>query len=137
MKIYNYLSILLISFAPIYTEAKSGGPEASPKSRLESATKYLTDQPNLIAVYAKGLVCSSCAIGLRIHIKKLASVDQERFSKGVELDPERQLVVVAFKVGVVPEIDRIREAIFDAGYDPEHYFTWDGETVRKQTFTKK
>ena len=72
----------------------------------------------------QGLVCSSCAIGLRIHTSKLEGVDKSQLTKGVDLDVKKQLVLVAFKSDAAIDVDGVREAIYNAGFDPVHYYIW-------------
>lgn len=114
--------------------AKSGGPEASSEDRLESAVEYIDGQSQQVAIYTKGLVCSSCGIGLRIHLKKVDGIDKKQFDKGVFIDAEKQLVIVAFKEGATPDVEAVREAIYNAGYDPAHYYVWTGAEVAKKDF---
>jgi hypothetical protein len=82
------------------------------------------NHPNYLAVHTRGLVCSSCGIGLRIHTSKLEGVDKSQLTKGVDLDVKKQLVLVAFKPDVPIDVDGVREAIYNAGYDPVHYYLW-------------
>ena len=138
MKIYTYLSILLFTFASLPLQAAKEVPvEVSPETRLESATEHLSGLSNQIAVYTKGLICSSCGIGIRVHNKKLDFVDTKKFSKGIELDIKNQLVIVAIKVGETYDANKVRDAITKAGYDPVHYYAWDGEAVSMKAFTEK
>jgi hypothetical protein len=51
-------------------------------------------------------------------------VDQSQLTKGVDLDVHKQLVLVAFKPGAAIDVDGVREAIYNAGYDPVHYYIW-------------
>lgn len=138
MKIYTYLSIILFSF--VSQQVQAGGepvPEVSPEVRLESATEHLSGQSNQIAVFTKGLICSSCAIGIRIHSKKLDFVDTKKLSKGTDLDIKNQLVIVAIKEGDTYDANKVRDAIYKAGYDPVHYYAWDGEAVSMKNFTQE
>jgi hypothetical protein len=84
----------------------------------------VVNHPNYLAVHTRGLVCSSCGIGLRIHTSKLEGVDKSQLTKGVDLDVKKQLVLVAFKPDVPIDVDGVREAIYNAGYDPVHYYLW-------------
>lgn len=136
MKIYTYISILILSFS-LQLNAEEALPEVSSETRLESATEHLTDQPNQIAVYTKGAICSSCAIGIRIHNKKLGFVDTKKFNSGILLDVKNQLVVVALKEGETYDANKVRDAIHKAGYDPVHYYVWDGKAVSMKAFAEK
>jgi hypothetical protein len=126
----RFLSILILaalSSAPL--AARPQFKATTPELRMQAAQDYLEDQPNQLAIYAKGFVCSSCGIGLRIHLKKLDSVDQTQFDKGVLMDASKQLLVVAFEPGAVTNIDAVRDAGYSAGYDPEYYYQWNGQSV--------
>ena len=103
-----YLSLLLISLCALTSQARTTGPVASPEVRDLAAQEMIENHANYIAVYTKGLVCSSCGIGLRIHISKIDSVDQSAFKKGVDLDSEKQLVYVAFKAGAEIDAEAVR-----------------------------
>ena len=107
---------------------------ASSEMRLESAQSHLSGNPNQMAFYSKGLVCSSCAIGLRIHLKKLDGINRDKLDDGMLLDAKNQLLVVAFKQGFVPNIQEIIGAIDKAGYETTHYYRTIGEVVQIQSF---
>ena len=64
-----YPLILLICAALCPLAAKPQFEVTNPQNRQQSAHRYLNGQANQIAVYTKGLVCSSCGIGLRVHLK--------------------------------------------------------------------
>ena len=54
----------------------------------------------------KGLVCPSCAIGVRKNLSKMKGVDKKRFKDGIDMNPETQLVAIALKDGA--ELDTAR-----------------------------
>lgn len=137
MKIHTYFSILLLTCASLTLQADESALEVSSETRLESATEHLTGQPNQIAVFTKGLICSSCGIGIRVHNKKLDFVDIGKFRQGIELDIKNQLVIVALEEGEDYDANLVRDAIYNAGYEPVHYYIWDGKAVLMQTFTEK
>ena len=131
----RFLSLLILaalSSAPL--AARPQFKATTPELRLQAAQDYLHNQPNQLAIYAKGFVCSSCGIGLRIHLKKLDSVDQQHFDKGVLMDASKQLLIVAFEAHAEVSIDAVRDAVYSAGYDPEHYYQWNGESVDMRLF---
>lgn len=126
------LSSILYFAAFIFTASLHAVPKFSvttPEIRLQAAHKYLKDQPDELAVYVKGLVCSSCGIGLRIHLSKLPEIDKQRFNKGILMDASKQLVIVAFKPQGKIDTDTIRKAIDRAGYEAAHYYRWNGKSV--------
>ena len=118
------LSIFALTFLAIATQARSTESEASSELRDQAAKRMLENYPNYLAIRTKGLVCNSCGIGLRIHIGKLDGVDESQLTNGVELDVEKQLVLVAFRPDAAINVDGVREAIYNAGYDPVHYYLW-------------
>lgn len=133
MKSISIITFLcLASLSPLF--AKPEFKVVSSQDRKASATEHLAGEPNHIAIYTKGLVCSSCGIGLRIHLKKLAGIDRLQFNKGVHLDASKQLIILAYQPGIDPDPAAIRDAIKDAGYEAAHYYRWDGEMVAVHPF---
>jgi hypothetical protein len=110
---------------------------ASAEDRSEAAQSYLMNQPNRIAIYAKGFVCSSCGIGLRIHLKKVDGVDTTQLENGILMDASKQLLIVALRPNKPPEMSHLRDAIYNAGYDPGHYYRWNGQTVDVYPFPQE
>ena len=118
------LSIFALTSLTVATQALSTDQGATSEFRDQAAIGMVENHPNYIAVYTKGLVCNSCGIGLRIHIGKLDGVDKSRLTKGVDLDVEKQFVLVAFKPDAAIDVESVRKAIYNAGYDPVHYYLW-------------
>ena len=118
------LPIFALTFLTVATQARSIDRGATSELRDLAAVGMVENHPNYLAVYTKGLVCKSCGIGLRIHIGKLDGVDKSQLTKGVDLDVEKQFVLVAFKPDTAIDVDGVREAIYNAGYDPVHYYLW-------------
>jgi hypothetical protein len=126
------LTLAALIAAPLH--ARPQFKPTTPELRMQAAQDYLKDQPHHLAIYAKGFVCSSCGIGLRIHLKKLAGVDLQQFDKGVRMDASKQLLIVAFEPGTEVNFDAVRDAIYSAGYDPAHYYQWNGQSVDRIEF---
>ena len=118
------LSIFALSSLAMAAQARSTEVGDSSELRYQAAKGMVENHPNYLAVYTKGLVCSSCGIGLRIHSSKLEGVDKSQLTNGVDLDVKKQLVLVAFKPDAAIDVDGVREAIYNAGYDPVHYYIW-------------
>ena len=118
------LSIFALTSLTVATQARSIDRGAISELRDQAAIGMVENHPNYLAIHTKGLVCNSCGIGLRIHIGKLDGVDKSQLSNSVELDVEKQLVLVAFELDVAIDVDGVREAIYNAGYDPVHYYLW-------------
>ena len=114
---------MILAFTLLSTNAFALGenvsPEASEATRLASAKEKLDAESDTVILYARGLCCPSCAIGVRKMISKLDFVDRQRFNKGVELDTKTQLVTVAISSGIQADFDSLAKAINKAGYDPE------------------
>jgi len=118
------LSIFALTSLAMTTQARSTDTGDSSEVRDQAAKGMVENHPNYLAVHTKGLVCSSCSIGLRIHTSKLEGVDKSQLTKGVDLDVKKQLVLVAFKSDATIDVDGVREAIYKAGFDPVHYYIW-------------
>ena len=118
------LPIIALTSLALATQARNTDPVATLELRDQAAIEMVENHPNYLAVYTKGLVCKSCGIGLRIHIGKLDGVDKSQLTKGVDLDVEKQFVLVAFKPDTAIDVEGVREAIYNAGYDPVHYYLW-------------
>jgi copper chaperone CopZ len=97
-------------------------PEAKQEERAVAAKAKLTATPDTVTVFAKGLCCPSCAIGIRKKVGKLNFVDTKRLKKGVDLDAKMQLATIALKKGQSPDTDMLAKAIHDAGYTPVQMF---------------
>ena len=90
--------------------------EARPEVRLEEAKKTLLNSSKISLIYVKGLVCPSCAIGVRKNLSKMYGVDKKRFKDGIDMDPETQLVTIALKNGAKLDSKDLIERVVDAGY---------------------
>jgi copper chaperone CopZ len=90
--------------------------EARPEERLTAAKKILLEKNQISLIYVKGLVCPSCAIGIRKNLSKMKSVDKKRFKEGIDMNPETQLVTIALKNGAKLDSKDLIERVVDAGY---------------------
>jgi len=96
--------------------------EASVDVRNRVVTEVLQDRPAVVLLYARGLCCPSCAIGIRKTVSRLSFVDRNQPNDGVELDPKHQLVEISVKEGQSAVASQLWQAIMDAGYDPVSVF---------------
>jgi len=121
------LSFALMS-ATSYLFAKDDDKAEAPvEVRLAAASKLLKDSSAISLVYVKGLVCPSCAIGVRKNLSKLKGVDKKRFRDGIDMNPETQLVTIALKAGAKIDNKDLIERVEDAGYIAiEEYKLHDG-----------
>ena len=97
-------------------------PEASEDVRQATALEILKKTPDAVLIYAEGLCCQSCGIGVRKKIEELDFVDLSRFNQGVELHPSTQLATIAIKKGKKASGKALAKAIEDAGYDPVNLY---------------
>mgnify|MGYP002207814879 FL=1 len=108
------LSTLLISSQ--FMIANEDKEEARPEVRLAAAKETLLESSEISLVYVKGLVCPSCAIGIRKNLSKMKGVDKKRFKDGIDMNPETQLVSIALKDGAKLNSKDLIERVEDAGY---------------------
>ena len=104
--------------------SQSLAAKVTPEVRVEEATARLTGKPNLMAIYSGGFVCKSCGIGARIHLSKVKGVDPSTFDRGIDMDAEKQLLFIAFKPGIEPDLQAVHRAIDKAGYEATLYYRW-------------
>ena len=110
------LSIALISASSYLFANDDDKAEAPVEVRLAAASKVLKDSSAISLVYVKGLVCPSCAIGVRKNLSKMKGVDKKRFRDGIDMNPETQLVTIALKAGAKVDNKDLIERVEDAGY---------------------
>ena len=113
------LILLLFStlfFSSHFVMANDDKEEVRPEVRLTAAKKILLEKTQISLIYVKGLVCPSCAIGIRKNLSKMKGVDKKRFKDGIDMNPETQLVTIALKDGVELDSKDLIERVVDAGY---------------------
>jgi copper chaperone CopZ len=113
------LILLLFStlfFSSHVVMANEDKEEVRPEVRLTAAKKILLEKTQISLIYVKGLVCPSCAIGIRKNLSKMNGVDKKRFKDGIDMNPETQLVTIALKDGVELDSKDLIERVVDAGY---------------------
>ena len=98
------------------TQAKPA--EAPEDERVKVAEKGLTGKTDVVMLYAEGLCCPSCAIGIRKKLSVLDFVDTSGSNQGVDLDPKFQLVTLNIKKEKALDAKKLAMAIDDAGYTP-------------------
>ena len=117
MKIKSILlSSLLFALTSSFLLANEDKEEARPEVRLAAAKETLLESSEISLVYVKGLVCPSCAIGIRKNLSKMKGVDKKRFKDGIDMNPETQLVSIALKDGAKLNSKDLIERVVDAGY---------------------
>ena len=117
MKLLQILLLFITLFiSSNFIVANEDKEEARPEVRLEAAKKILLDSSSISLIYVEGLVCPSCAIGIRKNLSKMLGVDRTRFKDGIDMNPETQLVTIAFKEGISIDNKDLIELVEDAGY---------------------
>ena len=117
MKLGQILLLLITLFiSSNFIVANEDKEEARPEVRLEAAKKILLDSSSISLIYVEGLVCPSCAIGIRKNLSKMLGVDRSRFKDGIDMNPETQLVTIAFKEGISIDNKDLIDLVEDAGY---------------------
>jgi copper chaperone CopZ len=130
MKFQTTILTVLCSLALVLTLAGQSQaqplPEAPEAERKAIALDLLKKSPNAVLIYAKGLCCQSCGIGVRKKVTQLTFVDQTRYNSGVELHPKSQLATIAIKAKQSANPKELSKAIDDAGYDPVSIYSLKG-----------
>ena len=126
----KFVIIFFISF--IFVCSSISEDTDSISSCSKEMTSLLKDNPNTVVLKVKGLVCSSCAIGVRVHLSKMDGIDISKFNKGIMLDSTSQYVLVAIKDNI--DFKKIDESITNAGYNLHHLCYIDDGLVKRINF---
>lgn len=116
------LALAALAFSLAGNAQAQAIPEAPEAERQTAALEILKKTPDAVLLYAEGLCCQSCGIGVRKKVGTLDFVDVARFNKGVELHPQTQLATVAIKKGKKAKSAALAAAIDAAGYDPVNLY---------------
>ena len=109
-------------------------PEVSMEERDRVANERLKTKDGIILLYARGLCCPSCSLGIRKTVSRLSFVDADKPSRGVLLDPQHQLVEIALRANQKVDSTSLWRAILDAGYDPETIYRKVSDDVVKEQY---
>jgi len=129
ISLITILSLTSLSFA----DEKGHATEITEKDRDLSALTALKTFPNTVQIYAKGLVCESCGIGVRKKLQKLKFVDTSKPQKGIVMNVKSQLVSVTLKAGIPIDKEAIKKAIKGAGYDPIKLYEFEGKKLKSSS----
>jgi len=135
-KLLKYLITILALTSSAFADEKGHASEITEEARNVSALKALNAYPNTVQIYAKGLVCESCGIGVRKKLQKLKFVDTSKPQKGIVMNVQSQLVSVTLKDGVPIDIEAIKKAIKGAGYDPITLYEMDGKKLKSSSLAE-
>ena len=136
-QIKNWAAVMtLVIFGMVAAMSADGDPDANQEVRDVAAMKLLKERKDISLAYVKGLVCPSCALGIRIKVGKLPFVDSTRYKRGVDMDAKTQLITVALLPGVKADPKSLSKAITAAGYDPIERYTMQDGKLKVHLFAK-
>ena len=117
--------------------AADGDPDAKQEVRDIAVKAKLKERKNTSLVYVKGLVCPSCAIGIRVKVSKLPFVDVTRYKRGVDMDIKSQLLTVALLPGIKTDTRSIDKAVTNAGYEVVEWYSMEGGKLKAHPFASE
>ena len=117
--------------------AADGDPDAKQEVRDIAVKAKLKERKNISLVYVKGLVCPSCAIGIRVKVSKLPFVDATRYKRGVDMDIKSQLLTVALLPGIKTDTRSIDKAVTNAGYEVVEWYSMEGGKLKAHQFASE
>ncbi|MEM1222238.1 MAG: heavy-metal-associated domain-containing protein [Verrucomicrobiota bacterium] len=109
-------------------------PEIPTKLRAIAAQELLVQNPQYKSIFVKGLICSSCGIGLRIHLNRVDGIDRKQLNRGVDMNIDTQLVTIAIEEGKSIDMSKVNKAIYKAGYDPVYYYEMSSAGMQRIDF---
>ena len=131
----NWAAIMVVvALGVTSASAADGDPDAKQEVRNVAAVKLLKEHKDMSLVYVKGLVCPSCAIGIRVKLSKLPFVDSTRYKHGIDMDAKTQLLTIALLPMVKANTEEVEKAITDAGYEPVERYWLEGDKLKTTTF---
>ena len=120
----NWAAIMVVAALGVASAtAADGDPDAKQEVRNVAAAKLLKERKDVSLLYVKGLVCPSCAIGIRIKVGKLPFVDSTRYKRGIDMDTKTQLLTIALLPGAKANAGELDKAITNAGYEPVEWYS--------------
>lgn len=73
-------------------------------------------------INVNGIVCEFCSYGVTKKIAKLDFIDHSKYSNGVKVEIQNQMVTIAVKEGASLDKEALFDAIRSGGYDPVEIF---------------
>ena len=126
--------IASVALSIVTVSAADGDPDAKQEVRDIAVKSKLKERKNISLLYVKGLVCPSCAIGIRVKVGKLPFVDVSRYKRGVDMDIKSQLLTVALLPDVKTDKRSINKAVSNAGYDAVEWYSMEGGKIKAHPF---
>jgi len=131
----NWVAIMVMSALGVASAtAADGDPDAKQEVRNIAAAKLLKERKDVSLLYVKGLVCPSCAIGIRVKVGKLPFVDSTRYKRGTDMDTKTQLLTIALLPGAKANAGELDKAITDAGYEPAEWYSLEDGKLKATAF---
>lgn len=131
----NWAAIMVVvALGVTSASAADGDPDAKQEVRNVAAVKLLKEHKDMSLVYVKGLVCPSCAIGIRVKVGKLPFVDSTRYKRGIDMDTKTQLLTIALLPGAKANAGELDKAITDAGYEPAEWYSLEDGKLKATAF---
>ena len=128
------VALIVTSLLAVSAKAADGDPDVKQEVRNVAAVKLLKARKDVSLLYVRGLVCPSCAIGIRVKVGKLPFVDSTRYKRGIEMETKTQLLTVALLPGVKADAKQLVKAITGAGYDPIEWYSLASEKLESHPF---
>jgi len=131
----NWVAIMVMAALGVASAtAADGDPDAKQEVRNIAAVKLLKERKDVSLLYVKGLVCPSCAIGIRVKVGKLPFVDSTRYKRGIDMDTKTQLLTIALLPGAKANAGELDKAITDAGYEPAEWYSLEDGKLKATAF---
>jgi len=131
----NWVAIMVMAALGVASAtAADGDPDAKQEVRNIAAVKLLKERKDVSLLYVKGLVCRSCAIGIRVKVGKLPFVDSTRYKRGIDMDTKTQLLTIALLPGAKANAGELDKAITDAGYEPAEWYSLEDGKLKATAF---
>lgn len=131
----SWVAVMIVAtFGAAAVSAADGDPDAKQEVRDAAAIKLLKERKDVTLMYVKGLVCPSCAIGIRVKVGKLPFVDSTRYKRGLDMDTKTQLLTVALLPGFQADVASLDKAVNDAGYDPVEWYSLEAGKLKTHPF---
>lgn len=131
----NWAAIMVVAALGVASAtAADGDPDAKQEVRNVAAAKLLKERKDVSLLYVKGLVCPSCAIGIRVKVGKLPFVDSTRYKRGIDMDTKTQLLTIALLPGAKANVGELDKAITNAGYEPAEWYSLENGKLKATAF---
>ena len=120
---FSVLTILVLGFSPAVWADHWERADSVEQERVDLHAeipverKQISIEENEVGVDVLGIVCSFCAYGVEKKMSRLDFVDTNRFSDGVFTDIKSQQLKVAIRPRQKVNLQAIKKAIKQAGYE--------------------